>query len=125
MSHPSRVKGAAFEQAVAEWLRDRGYPEAERRVMHGLNDMGDIAGVPDLVIEAKNCHRLDLRAWLDETEHERLNAGEPYGVLVVKRSGTTDVGQAYAVDRFERRMELHRELLDLRAEVERLKGKKR
>ncbi len=99
MANPSGAKGAAWETAVVRWLREHGWPNAERRVKHGILDEGDVSGIRGVVIEAKDVRRLDLRAWCDEAERERKNAGASVGVVVLKRSGTTDVGDSYSIMR--------------------------
>ena len=45
--------GTAAETAVVRFLRDNGFPLAERRALHGSTDRGDITGTPGLVWEVK------------------------------------------------------------------------
>jgi hypothetical protein len=85
MANPSKRKGSTFERQVADYLRDNGFPYAERRVTEGANDRGDIAGVPGVVIEAKNCKRLDLGTWVVEMLREQKTAGAEIGAIVHKR----------------------------------------
>lgn len=92
-----RAKGTMFESAVAQFLRDNGFPHAERRALHGTLDKGDLTGMPGLVFECKNHKELSLSEWLKETETERVNAAADFGVLVAKRRGVWDAGQSYAV----------------------------
>ena len=95
----NRAKGTAAESAVVRFLQTVGWPHAERRALSGSKDRGDIAGVPAVCIEIKNAARLNIPAWLRETEAERINAGADYGVLIVKPIGIgeTRVGQWAAV----------------------------
>jgi hypothetical protein len=86
--------GTEVESAIVEYLRDHGYPFAERRSLRGTNDQGDITGLgPGLVIECKGGHAAEaasdaqILAWLRETEVERQNAKADVGVLVTKRKG--------------------------------------
>jgi hypothetical protein len=65
--------------------------------MQGSRDRGDIAGLPGVVIEAKNCKQLDLAGWLDETTVEQANAGANVGAVWVKRRGRTNPGAGYVV----------------------------
>lgn len=96
-------KGTAFEQQVADYLSavlddDR----IERRVMGGVNDRGDIAGVTvrgkRTVIECKNCKRMELSEWLDEADLERVNDDAEFGLVVHKRRGCGEksFGRNYA-----------------------------
>lgn len=97
MSNPSKQRGTAFESALVRWLQANGHPYAERRTLAGSNDRGDIAGIPGVVLEAKACKTFDLAGWCRELEVEMGNAGADIGAVVVKRRGTTDPGQAYAI----------------------------
>lgn len=92
-----RAKGTMFETLVANYLREHGFPHAERRALQGVQDKGDLTGMPGLVIECKNHKEMSFSEWLKETEQERVNANADYGVLVVKRRGVWDAGQSYAV----------------------------
>ena len=56
----AKRKGPAFEGQVVSYLREHGFPQAERRVMGGSRDRGDVAGVPGWVLELKATRALDL-----------------------------------------------------------------
>jgi len=63
----SKQKGTAAETAVVRYLRSLNFqhagpafPNAERRALSGGKDMGDIAGIPDTVIEVKAAETLKL-----------------------------------------------------------------
>ncbi|MEU6647708.1 hypothetical protein ABZ863_35025 [Saccharomonospora sp. NPDC046836] len=88
----SKSKGTAAETAVVRFLRAVGFAQAERRTLSGAQDRGDIAGLPGVVIEVKNCQRQELGAWVAEAELERDNDGASLGVVWHKRRGTTDPG---------------------------------
>lgn len=92
-----RQKGTAFETLIVDYLRDHGFPYAERRALHGTNDKGDITGTGPLVWECKNHKTLALSEWMRETEIERDNATADVGVLVVKRRGYGQAADQYAV----------------------------
>lgn len=92
----SKAKGTAAETAVARWLQTNGHPHAERRTLHGANDRGDIAGLPGVVVEIKNCKTVDLAGWVDELQIEMANADAGIGAVIHKRRGRTDVGEWYA-----------------------------
>lgn len=90
-------RGPKFEADVVAWLQTHGYPYAERRVMGGNRDRGDIAGVPGVVLELKNCNRIELAAWIDEAQSEAKNAGVDVWAVVAKRKGKGDPGDAYVI----------------------------
>jgi hypothetical protein len=91
----SRRKGAAAELALVKHLQANGYPYAERR--GGGFGGSDVICTPGVTWESKNVAGLRLGVWADQTEAARIAAGDTYGVLVVKRAGTTDVGRWHAV----------------------------
>jgi hypothetical protein len=82
----AKQKGTMAETAVAEFLKQT-WPQVERRTLGGANDKGDIAGVPNSVVEVKNQGTYKISEWLKETEQERRNAGVDYGILVIKPKG--------------------------------------
>jgi len=92
----SKAKGHAAERAVVDHLRANGFPLAERRLAGSTKDRGDIAGVPAVVIEVKNCERTELGAWVDEAILEQANDGADYGVVWHKRRGRAEAGLWYA-----------------------------
>lgn len=92
----ARQKGTAAETAVVRYLQERGFLYAERRALHGVNDKGDIAGVPGVVFEIKDQKTAEWAAWLDELALEMRNAHAPIGAVIRKRKGTTQVGEWYA-----------------------------
>ena len=42
----AKAKGTAAETALVKYLRDHGFPGAERRAMTGEFDQGDVTGTP-------------------------------------------------------------------------------
>jgi len=113
---PGKRKGSRFELDVRDYLRERGYA-AERCYGAGRSDdIGDVRGLPGFVIEAKNQREMRLAEWLTETEVERVNAGEPFGVLVAKRKMKT-VADAYAVMPLRQLVDLVDELTRGRCEA--------
>lgn len=90
-------KGPKHEADVVEWLRAHGFPYAERRVQGGSRDRGDVAGVPGVVLELKNCNRVELAAWVDEARAEARNAGVDVFAVVAKRKGKGDPGESYVI----------------------------
>lgn len=101
-----KAKGTACETAILKYVRANGFPWAERLALSGNADCGDISLLPGrlVVLEAK-AHATaatgqpgdaQLTEWMRQTETERGNAGADYGVLVVKRKGTTNPGRWWA-----------------------------
>lgn len=86
----SKRKGTAAETAIVNYLRTVGFTQTERRALNGNIDRGDIAGIPGVVIEAKNCARQELAAWVAEAELERDNDRASLGVVWHKRRGKGD-----------------------------------
>lgn len=83
----SKAKGTAWETRIVHALRGAGFVMAERRTLNGIHDRGDITGVIGTVIEAKNCAKTELAAWVDEAEREARNDGARYGVVWHHRRG--------------------------------------
>lgn len=83
----SKKKGTAAESAIVTYLRSIGFIHAERRALNGNLDRGDITGIPGVVIEAKNCARQELAAWVAEAEAERANDRADVAAVWHKRRG--------------------------------------
>lgn len=92
----AKRKGTAFETALVAELHKHGWRHAERRALAGQHDRGDIAGIPRVVIEAKNCAKIDLAGWTTELIAEMRNDGAITGAVVAKRRGRS-VSDAYAI----------------------------
>lgn len=68
---------------VARYLREQGFPEADRRLREGrADDQGDIDGVPYTVIQVKNVESNRYAAWVLDTIKQRDEAGAPLCLLV-------------------------------------------
>lgn len=89
--------GTSWESAIVAYLSANGFPHAERRALNGAKDRGDIAGIPGVVIEAKNRKVIDLAGFIDEAEAERANDGARLGVAWIKRRGRGSAGDGYVV----------------------------
>lgn len=86
----SKNKGTAAETAVVRYLRDNGYPLAERRALAGKEDLGDILLCPGMIAEVKahaTVTDLQIERWQAETFRERVNSNASEAWLVVKRPG--------------------------------------
>ena len=92
----SKQKGTRAENHVVSYLK-KDFPYVERRALAGINDKGDVAGIPGVVIEVKDHAKITLSEWLKELEQEMANAEADTGVVVAKKRGTLDVGEWYAV----------------------------
>ena len=93
----AKAAGRSWERDICAYLVKHGWPHAERRRLAGTADKGDVAGIPGLVIEAKNTKSHDLATAVDEANAERDNAGAAYGVAWIKRRGKSDAGKGYVV----------------------------
>ena len=103
MTNRPKQRGTAAETAVLRHVREQGFPWAHRLALTGNADQGDISLLPgNLVILEVKAHAsaatgqpgdAQLADWMRQTSTERVNAGADYGLLVVKRKGTTDPGR--------------------------------
>lgn len=100
----NRNRGAVAERQLVGWLRDNGFPGAERAVRtayrtagRALADPGDVTGTPGLVWQVK--YTLDfeepavLVRNLAETEQQRATVDADFGILVQRRVGAKDPGR--------------------------------
>lgn len=78
-------RGPKFEADVVRFLREDGWDKAERRVMGGRNDAGDIAGIPNVCLEVKNTSAIEIGRAVAELEKEQKNAQADFGAVVFKR----------------------------------------
>lgn len=90
-----KKKGTRAETAVVDYLRKMGFTHAERRTTRGPKDAGDIAGLPGVVIEVKDCQRMELAAWIDEADQEAANDHARIGVVWHKRRGVSTANGWY------------------------------
>lgn len=97
MTTPQKRKGSDHELNIAKYLVEQGWIHAERRIAGATLDKGDIYGIIGCVIEAKNEKRIDLAGYMKELDVEMHNAKATTGAAVVKKKGTRDVGEYYAV----------------------------
>jgi hypothetical protein len=93
----SKQKGTAAETAVVRYLQEHGFPYAERRALHGINDKGDVTGCGPIVFEVKDHGTLKLSEWVSELKEEIANAKANTGTVVAKKRGTMKVEDWYAV----------------------------
>lgn len=93
MVNPSKRRGTTAETAIVNYLRANGALHAERRALKGRLDCGDIAGLPGVMIEAKNTRRDGLPGFMNEVDAQKINDRADIGVCWHKRVGTTDPGK--------------------------------
>lgn len=105
MANPNGRKGSAFETACIEYMRQNGFPYAERRVPTGARDKGDLGGVPGLMLEFKNHKLIDLAGFMDEVKAETEHAHAHIGAAVIKRRNF-GVDRAYFVMEFKPALDL-------------------
>jgi hypothetical protein len=96
VANKSKAKGSKFEQDAVDFLVANGHPHAERRVMGGINDRGDIAGIPGWTLELKATKQIDLATAQKEAEVESDNAGTTRFASIHKRPRKS-IADAYAV----------------------------
>ncbi len=90
MTSPSKRKGDAAEREVERLLQDELGVPARRKLGAGRkDDMGDIDGIPDTVIQCvayKDIARA-IREKLPEVEQQRQRAGATYSAVFARRRG--------------------------------------
>lgn len=78
-----RSKGTRAETAVLGWLRDElGVDTLHRAPLRGNKDVGDIIGLPAVVVEVKNTKLPEPVQWAKELCREINNAGARDGVVL-------------------------------------------
>ena len=97
LTSPQKRKGSAAELAVAKWLRKLGWIHAERSRAGWTDDRGDIDGMPGVCIEVKAEKKIDIPGYLRELEVEMENAKAWTGTVIIKRRGSMNVDDWYAV----------------------------
>jgi hypothetical protein len=87
MTTPSKRKGSKFENDLCVFLRLQGFNQAARTPAGATADRGDINGIPNWTIEAKN--RKDIAAALrdgvDQAQAARTVTGTRYTCAIIKR----------------------------------------
>ena len=86
MGAMSRRKGATAERAVVAFLRNLGVPADRTSRGADVHGMGDIDGIPGVVIEVKAATTPAPATWLVQLEAEMAAAHAPRGVIMWKPS---------------------------------------
>lgn len=87
MGGMSRRKGAVAERAAVNFLRGRGVPADRTSRGADVHGMGDIDGIPGVVIEVKSAKTPAPLAWLRQLDAEMAAADADTGVIWWKPSG--------------------------------------
>jgi hypothetical protein len=97
----AKQKGTTYETQVRTYLNDNDFPNAERQVLQGTKDTGDIKGIQSttgkIILQCKNHKTMQLSEWLTATNEQADNANA-LGILIHKRKGYGEnkFGQQYA-----------------------------
>lgn len=102
----SRRKGARWETAVVNYLRDNGFPYTERRAPGQPVDRGDILGIAGMVIECKDHAKPTPGAWVDQATQAADLTGADIAVVIAKRRGHPNVADALAILRTDHLLQL-------------------
>lgn len=98
MTTAAKRKGSQWERDCVKWLNANGFPCAERAYGAGRHDdVGDIDGIDGVVVECKNEKKITLSSYMQELDDEMTHADAETGVVLIKKRGTSNVSEAYAV----------------------------
>lgn len=101
-------RGKVTERMAAAWFRDHGFPGCERvrrtgwrQATRQLADEGDLDLCPGAIAQVKalrpaNRAERAVPGWIAATELQRRAAHADIALLVVRRDGTSDVGEWWA-----------------------------
>lgn len=95
----NKAKGTKWEVQVREFFKANGI-NAYRPAQEGYKDTGDIHGVDPFTVQAKDWRdwQSAIREGLDGAQVQKVNAGNEFGVAVVKRA-RRPASEAYVVMR--------------------------
>ena len=93
----AKQAGTSWESAIRDYLKERGWPHAERRARTGAKDQGDLTGVIGVCIEAKNTNRIELAGFLDQAIEEGIHARADVSAAWIKRRGKTSPEHGYVL----------------------------
>lgn len=102
MVNKPKAIGTAAETAVMKYLRENGFPKAERRALRGVYDAGDITGCDYLCFEVKageaamTADDRTIDIWMEQTASETEFAKADYGILIIRRRGKGSPGDWWA-----------------------------
>lgn len=99
MSSKGKIIGTKAESAVVKAARARGFGQADRHVMKGAKDEGDVWLCPGVIIEvkggemARSASAGQIDRWMEEVDREIYHAEAKVGFLVTQARG---IGEANA-----------------------------
>lgn len=102
MSNPSKRRGDRAELEVQQLLRDQlGHPARRALGAGRTDDIGDIHGIPDLVVQVVNAKDVahSVRHKPLQAEQQRLNANVTFACTFVRLKGG-EYRVAMTVDQF-------------------------
>ena len=122
----SADQGTRWETAVVKYGRSLGL-SLIRAVQRGRQDVGDIHGLPDAVLQAKDAQGHRLAEWVDDAGRQAVAAGVPWGIVALKRrrgkGSSGSVADSYALMKLSTLFEIFTDLAEGReaiAELEEL-----
>lgn len=110
MANASKRKGDKAELEIQGLFRDWLGVPARRSLGAGRkDDMGDITGIPNLVVQVANYQDIvrAIREKVPECERQQIEAGRPFGATFVRRRG----GEYVVVMSVPQFMNLYREVI--------------
>lgn len=87
MGKMSREKGARFERWIANYLKERGYGNAQRSAQHCGNtgDAPDVRGLTGIWLEAKHQEKVQIRLWYEQAVRDSTASGKGEIPVVVHK----------------------------------------
>ena len=95
-SRAIKANGRAWENAVKELFKSRGFTDAERRRQRGTKDAGDLSGISGLMVECKDEKSISLAQYMKEVADQPDFDYDELGIAAVKRR-KKGVEDGYAV----------------------------
>ena len=92
----SKRTGTAWETLCVLFFRAAGFKDASRNPLVGVNDIGDIRGIPGWALECKAERAIDLAGYMKEAEREAANGKTRFFAAIVKRRNK-GVDEGYVV----------------------------
>jgi hypothetical protein len=90
-------KGTKAETDVVLWAKKHGMYQAERLVLHGTGDIGDVRLTQDVMAQVKDGYTerkeptdYQVGQWLEQVDKQRNAGGWDIALLVHKRYGKAD-----------------------------------
>jgi hypothetical protein len=93
----NKRKGDLFNRQIIKHLIAEGITDAHRYQDGYHLDRGDVAGIPGIVIQAKNVVQVKWSNWFLNVRLQQVHAASPIGILALKRQGRSDPAEATAI----------------------------